>query len=105
MRSLAFSLSGGFHAAVRSILRASLVILEEREICLGPGVRTKVPDKGLDRKMPGAAHVYKMDEMHKNLYLLWISNRWSCQVMVKGKINCNLRDSPEHSTFSSAGPG
>lgn len=95
MRSSVFSISGGFYAAIRSILCASPLLLEEGDSCLGTVVREKMLEGGTNRKMPGAINVYKMHEMHKNLYLLWISNRWSCQVMVKRKINCNLSDSPE----------
>lgn len=94
MRSSVFGISGGFYAAIKSILYASPVLLEEGASCLGTVVREKMLKSGTNRKMPGATNVYKMHEMHKNLCLLWITNRWSCQVTVKRKINCNLSKSP-----------
>lgn len=94
MRSSVFGILGGFYAAIRSILCASPVLLEEGASCQGTVVREKMLKSGTNRKMPAATNVYEMHEMHKNLYLLWINNRWSCQVMVKRKINCNLSESP-----------
>lgn len=98
MRSLAFSISGEFYAAIRSIWCALPVLLEERYICLETGVKKrKMLENGINRKVPSAANAYKIfvHEMHKNLYLLWTSNRWSCQVTVKRKINCNISEPPE----------
>ena len=36
-----------------------------------------MPLSGINRKMRSVANVCKMHEMHKNLHLLWVSNRWS----------------------------
>lgn len=75
MRSLSFSISGGFYAEIRSISCALPVLLEERDICLGTGVRRKMLASGINRKMPKEQQKKKKSLHRDTLKLLKVKHK------------------------------
>lgn len=77
---------------LKSRIIMCLACVIRKDICLGTREKNML-ESGINRKEPSVANVYKMHGMHKNLHLLWISNRWSCQAMVK-KEKSSISDPP-----------